>query len=93
MITTFHFEGAYATWKGQARFLIFVDQPNTINIEKSKIGVLLELSSRELYSYEEIHSIIDNHQCKMKCIIYIVNLNIFWLKYIVTKPVSGTAHH
>ena len=38
-----------------------MDQPNTINIENSKIGVLLELSSHELYSQEEIHNIIDNH--------------------------------
>ena len=74
------------------RFLRFVDQPNAINIENSEIGVLLELSSRELYSYEEIHSMVDNHQCKMISIIYIVNLNIFWLNDIVTKLVSGTAH-
>ena len=69
-----------------------MDQPNAINIENSEIGVLLELSSRELYSYKEIHSIVDNHQCKMISIIYIVNLNIFWLNDIVTKLVSGTAH-
>ena len=57
MITTVHFEGTYVTWMGQVRF---VDQPNTINIEKGKIEVLLELSSHELYSQEEVQCIIDN---------------------------------
>ena len=61
MITTIHFEGAHVTWKGQVRFVRFVDQPNTSNIENNKIGVLLELSSHGLYSQEEIQSIIDNH--------------------------------
>ena len=41
MINTIHFEWAYVTWKGQTRFF---------NIKNSKIGVLLELSSHELYS-------------------------------------------
>ena len=38
-----------------------ITQPNTHNIKNREIGVLLELSSRELYSQEEIQSIIDNH--------------------------------
>ena len=50
MITTVHVEGAYVTWKGEVRFLKFVDQPNTINIENSDIKMLLELSSHEFYS-------------------------------------------
>ena len=49
MITIVHFEGAHVTWKGQVRFVMSVDQPNTINIENSEVGVLLELSSHELY--------------------------------------------
>ena len=55
----------------KVRFLRFTDQPNTINIEHSEIGVLLELSSRELYSQEGIQSTIKNHPCKMKNPIYI----------------------
>jgi hypothetical protein len=58
MITTVHFEGAYVTWEGQLRFM---GQPNTSNIKNNKIGVLLELSSHEHYSNEDIHSNIDNH--------------------------------
>ena len=50
MITTVHFEGGYVAWKGQVMFLRFMDQPNTINIENSEIGVLLDVSSHELYS-------------------------------------------
>ena len=38
-----------------------ITQPNTHNIKNREIGVLKELSSRELYSQEEIQSIIDNH--------------------------------
>jgi hypothetical protein len=60
MITTVHFAGVNGTWKGQVRFFRFMDQPNTINIENNKIGVLLEMSSHELYS-QGIRSIIDNH--------------------------------
>ena len=52
MINIVHFEGDYVTRKGHGMFLRFMDQPNTINIENSKIGVLLELSSHELYSQE-----------------------------------------
>ena len=37
MVTTIHFEGVYVIWKGQVRFLRFVDQPNTINTENSEI--------------------------------------------------------
>ena len=47
MITTVHFEGAYATWKGQVRFM---DQPNIVNIKNSGIEVFLDLSSQELHS-------------------------------------------
>jgi hypothetical protein len=57
MITIVHFERTYVTWKDQVRF---VNQPNTINIENSKIGLPLELSSLELYPQEEIQSIIHN---------------------------------
>ena len=60
MINTVHFEGAYVTWKSQVKFLRFVDQHNTINIENSEIGVLLEVSSFELYPQKDIQSIIDN---------------------------------
>ena len=58
MIIIVHVEGPYVTWKGQVRF---VDQPNTFNIENNEIGVLLDLSSHEICSQEEIQSIIDNH--------------------------------
>ena len=61
MIATVHFEGPYVTWKSLVRFLMFVDKPKTTNIEKSEIGVLLELSLDALYSQEEIQSIIDDH--------------------------------
>lgn len=44
MITTVHFEGAYITWKGQVRFLKFMDQSNTVNIKNNEIGVLSKLS-------------------------------------------------
>ena len=54
MITIVHFWGAYVIWKGQVRFVRFGDQPNTINIENSEIGVLLELPSLEFHSQEEI---------------------------------------
>ena len=42
MITIVQYEGPYVAWKGQVRFLMFMDQPNTINIEKSEIRVLLK---------------------------------------------------
>lgn len=61
MITIVQFQGTYVTWMGQVRFVGFVDQPNTINTEKGKIGVPLEMSSHELYSQEAIQHIIDNH--------------------------------
>ena len=54
MITTIHCEGAYVTWKGQVRFVRYVDNPNTINIKNSEIGMLFELPSHELGSQEEI---------------------------------------
>ena len=31
MTVIVRFEGAYVTWKGQVRFMRFVEQPNTIN--------------------------------------------------------------
>jgi hypothetical protein len=52
--------------EGQVRFVRFMDQPNTINIENSEIGVPLEWSSCELYSQEGIQIIIENHQSKVK---------------------------
>jgi hypothetical protein len=61
MISVGHFEDAYVTWKGQVRFMRFVDQPNTIIIENGEVGVLLKLSSLELYSQKEVQSIIDDH--------------------------------
>jgi hypothetical protein len=61
MISVGHFEDAYVTWKGQVRFMRFMNQPNIVNIEHSEIGVLSELSIHELYSQEEIQSIVDNH--------------------------------
>ena len=72
MIVTIHFVRAYVTWKGQVRFLRFMGQPTTINIENSEIGVLLELSRHELYTQEEIQRIVDNHQCKiLKTIVFV----------------------
>ena len=41
MIIVVHFEGVYATWKSQVRY---VDQPITINIENNKIIVFLEVT-------------------------------------------------
>ena len=58
MITTIHFEGGYVNWKSQMRF---VNQTNTINIENSKIEVLLELFSRKLSSREDIQNVLSNH--------------------------------
>ena len=45
-------------WKDQVRF---VGQPTTVNEVNNHIEVLLEISSLELYSQEEIQRIIDNH--------------------------------
>ena len=80
MITTIHFEGVYVTWKGQVRFLRFVDQPNTINIENIESGVFLELSSHKPYSHKEIHNIIDNHYRKMK-----IHYILFYILYFFVE--------
>jgi hypothetical protein len=61
LTTIAHVEGAFVTWKDQVRFVKFVDQPDTVNIANSEIGVLLELSSQEVCSQQKIQSIIGNH--------------------------------
>ena len=58
---------------------MFMNQPDTINIENSEIGVPLILSSREPYSQEGIQNIIEIRQPKMK------NYCISFFQYILVE--------
>ena len=52
--------------------------------------MLLELSSQELYSQEEMYSIID---VKIKHSLYFLNFNKFLLYDIITGPMSSVSRH
>ena len=56
MITSVHVEGAYVTWKGEVRFLRFVDEPNTINIKNSnsKLSAFRIVFTRVLFSRRDL---------------------------------------
>jgi hypothetical protein len=68
-----------------------MDQPNTINIETTKIKVLLGLSPHKLFTHEEIHNIIDNHYIFKYLNIFVLFLLFFGLNDAVTDPVSARA--
>jgi hypothetical protein len=74
------FEGAYAIWKGQMRFVRFMDQPNIVNIENSEIGVLLELShmSFTLKKKIRVSLTIINVEWEIRCIWFNFYFNFFF---------------
>ena len=57
--------------------------------KNSKIGVLLELSSHELCSREELQTLVQNE----KFIVFLYQNQYFSLNDVVTEPVCGVGHH